>query len=88
MIRRLESVPPLDGGVLCEHCFGPILAASTVYDGLEIQGLTRYEWVHAGGSPTCTRTYPAKPYDAWDATRRIEAARRARWTAVDAEEAS
>ena len=78
-IRETVYAEPLDGGVSCRYCGDVIVAVARAISWLELKGINDYRWVHRdSGSPTCTLTYEARPYDGWDATRRIESALRTR----------
>lgn len=80
--------PPLRGQppVLCTNCGEELVAVADIHQSLSINGLRAYEWQHlATGDPCCDLHPLGRPYDGWDATRQIEAARRARYEAEDRE---
>lgn len=78
----------IDPGICCRHCLRPIIATAIYVGGLSIKGINSYRWLHkATGTEACPPPEDppkAAPYDAWEATRRVELVRNARSRAHDA----
>lgn len=86
-VSRINYDPPVDGGVICTHCGGPLVAVAELrHGGYFIDGCRDYDWRHAGNlDRQCPPVYrSAQPYDGWKATALIEAALDARRAAEDA----
>lgn len=72
--RTVPIDPPADVDLWCRNCHDPIVATAEIRDnGPTISGLRAYRWTHAHGSDTCQPKTVARPFDGWEATRRIEA---------------
>ena len=68
--------PPLTApGVTCEHC-------QELIEAWQVGQLGVLSWRHAATKTTectVTTTYQCRPYDGWDAERRVRAAQREAW---------